>query len=103
MSHHRPGSLRTVALALLLALVAVALPLRIGLARHVHQATSAGLYNEEHVLASLEFRGGDAPLPARPPSELVALVVGAWAPAPADRLADPVSSRTDSRAPPRLA
>ncbi len=29
----------------------------------VHQATSAGLYNEEHVLAALDSLSGDAPLP----------------------------------------
>ena len=103
MRRRRPEPLRAIAIALLLALVAIALPLNAGQARHLHQATSAGLYNEEHVLASLEFRGGDVPLPAGPPADFVALVVGPCLSAPAERHADPVVSLTDSRAPPRPA
>lgn len=94
---------RIAAAALLLALVAIALPLKTGQPRHLHQATSAGLYNEEHVLASLEFVGGDVPLPDGPPSDVVALVVFPCPAGPAERHADPVASLTDSRAPPRPA
>ena len=95
--------LRLAAIALLLALVAVALPLRAGQPRHLHQAPSAGLYNEEHVLASLEFLGGDVPLPDGPPTDLVALIVVPCPSGPTARHADPVASLADSRAPPRPA
>jgi hypothetical protein len=94
---------RIAAIALLLALVAIALPLKTGQPRHLHQATSAGLYNEEHVLASLEFLGGDVPLPDGPPTDFVALVVVPCSAGPAEGHADPVVSLADSRAPPRLA
>jgi len=100
----RPNhSFRIAAAALLLALVAIALPLKAGQPRHLHQATSAGLYNEEHVLASLEFVGGDVPLPDGPPSDFVALVVLPCPAGPAERNADPTVSLADSRAPPRPA
>jgi hypothetical protein len=94
---------RIAAIAVLLALVAIALPLKAGLPRHLHQATSAGLYNEEHVLASLEFLGGDVPLPDGPPTDFVALVVAPCPAGPVEGHADPVVSLADSRAPPRLA
>lgn len=100
MRRRRIGPLRIVSLALLLALVAIALPLKAGQPRHLHQATSAGLYNEEHVLAGLEFLGGDVPLPDGPPGDFVALVSGPCAPGPAAHHADPVASLADSRAPP---
>lgn len=98
---HRPA--RIAAAALLLALVAIALPLKTGQPRHLHQATSAGLYNEEHVLASLEFVGGDVPLPDGPPSDFVVLVVLPCPAGPVERHADPAVSLADSRAPPRPA
>jgi hypothetical protein len=94
---------RIAAAALLLALVAISLPLRAGQPRHLHQATSAGLYNEEHVLAALEFLGGDVSLPDGPPGDFLALVVSPCPASPAQRHADPVASLADSRAPPRLA
>jgi hypothetical protein len=94
---------RIAAAVLLLALVAIALPLKTGQPRHLHQAASAGLYNEEHVLASLEFVGGDVPLPDGPPGDFVALVVAPCPAGPAARHADPTVSLADSRAPPRLA
>jgi len=103
MRRAAPNPLRLAAIAVLLALVAVALPLRAGQPRHLHQATSVGLYNEEHVLASLEFVGGDVPLPDGPPTDIVALVVFPCPAGPAERPADPVASLTDSRAPPRPA
>jgi hypothetical protein len=103
MRRRRIGPLRIVSLALLLALVAIALPLEAGQLRHLHQASSAGLYNEEHVLASLEFLGGEVPLPGGPPGDFVALVTAPCAPGSVERHADPVASLADSRAPPRLA
>ena len=95
--------IRIAAVAVLLALVAIALPLKAGQPRHLHQATSAGLYNEEHVLAGLEFLGGDVSLPDGPPTDFVALVVGPCPVGPAEGHADPVVSLADSRAPPRSA
>ena len=103
MRRAAPNPLRLAAIAVLLALVAVALPLRAGQPRQLHQPTSVGLYNEEHVLASLEFVGGDVPLPDGPPTDIVALVVFPCPAGPAERPADPVASLTDSRAPPRPA
>ena len=103
MRRPSPGPLRIAALALLLALVAIALPLKAGQPRHLHQAASAGLYNEEHVLASLEFVGGDVPLPDDPPTDLVALVAVPCASGPTARHTDPGASLADSRAPPRPA
>jgi hypothetical protein len=100
MRRRRIGPVRIVSLALLLALAAIALPLKAGQPRHLHQAASAGLYNEEHVLAGLEFLGGDAPLPDRPSGDFVALVTGPCPPAPVGRRADPFESLADSRAPP---
>jgi hypothetical protein len=44
-------------LGVVLGLVGAAQPLE------VHQAASAGLYNEDHVLAALDAMSGDAPLP----------------------------------------
>ena len=96
-------SSRIAAVALLLALVAIALPLKAGQPRHLHQATSAGLYNEEHVLAALEYLGGDVSLPDGPPTGLVTLVASPCPASSAERHADPVASLADSRAPPRLA
>ena len=66
MSLRPLGSLRLAAAALLLALVAVTLPLKASYPRHVHEAPTAGVYNEDHVLTSLEFLGGDGPLPDLP-------------------------------------
>jgi hypothetical protein len=101
MKRRRPtGPLRIVAIALVLALVTIALPLKAGQPRHLHQAASAGLYNEEHVLAGLEFLGGDMPLPAGPSADFVALVAAAWVSSPPERHADPVASLADPRAPP---
>jgi hypothetical protein len=103
MTHPRLGSLRLAAFVLLIALVAIVLPLRAGLARHLHQSATAGVYNEEHVLAGLEFLGGDVPLPDAPPAVYTALVAAPCAPA-VDRSHDaPLGSLADSRAPPHLA
>jgi len=94
------GSLRLAAAALLLALVAVTLPLKAGQPRHVHEAATAGLYNEDHVLASLEFLGGDGPLPDPPAAVTLALIAVARARAVGTRPAAPALRSADSRAPP---
>jgi hypothetical protein len=100
MTHHRPGSLRLAAFALLIALVSIALPLKSSLPRHLHDSATAGIYNEEHVLAALEFLGGDVPLPNALPTAFAALAAAPCAPA-LDRSHDtPLRSLADSRAPP---
>lgn len=100
MKTRPPGSLRLAAAALLLALVAVTVPLKTGYPRHLHEAPTAGLYNEDHVLASLEFLGGDGPLPELPAAVSLVLVVAACAPAGRARRARPPLRLTGSRAPP---
>jgi hypothetical protein len=77
--------------------------LKSSLARHLHESATAGVYNEEHVLASVEFRGGDVPGPDAPPA-VVAMRVAAPCPPALDRAHDtPLGSLADSRAPPHLA
>ncbi|HET9926789.1 MAG TPA: hypothetical protein VFS98_21925 [Methylomirabilota bacterium] len=85
---------------LLLVLVSLAVPLEASPPLHVHEAGTAGLYNEEHVLASLDSLSGDLPLPDAGPAVFVALVVSACLLARGARLAAPVPSLSDSRAPP---
>lgn len=100
MTRRRPGSLRLAAFALLIALVSIALPLRSSLPRHLHESANAGIYNEEHVLAALEFLGGDVPLPDAPPAVFAALVAAPCPPAPDRSHETPLGSLADSRAPP---
>ena len=103
MTPYRPGSLRRAASVLLIALVTIVLPLRSSLARHLHQSPTAGLYNEEHVLAGLECLGGDAPLPDAPTAVFAAPAAAPCAPA-LDRSHDtPLDGLADSRGPPHLA
>jgi hypothetical protein len=86
---------------LLLVLVSLAVPLEASPPLHVHEAgTTAGLYNEEHVLASLDSLSGDLPLPDAGPAVFVALVASACVLARGARLSAPVPSLSDSRAPP---
>ncbi|MEX2221529.1 MAG: hypothetical protein WEG40_07000 [Candidatus Rokuibacteriota bacterium] len=94
------GSLRLAAAALLLALVAVTIPLKVGQPRHVHEASSAGLYNEDHVLANLEFLGGDGPLPDIPATVALPRLTTACALAHGTRPAAPALRLAGSRAPP---
>ena len=100
MTCHRLGSLRLAAFALLIALVSIALPLRSSLPRHLHESATAGVYNEEHVLASLEFLGGDVPLPDAPPAVFALRVAASGAPAPDRSHETPLGNLADSRAPP---
>jgi hypothetical protein len=93
------GSLRLAA-ALLFALAVVTLPLKASHPRHVHDAASAGLYNEDHVLASLEFLGGDGPLPDRPAAATLALIAAACGLPRRARPAVPARRLAGSRAPP---
>jgi hypothetical protein len=91
---------RAVMATLLLVLVSLAVPLEASQPLHVHEAGTAGLYNEEHVLASLDSLSGDLPLPDAGPAVFVALVAGARLLARGVRLSSPLPSLSDSRAPP---
>ncbi len=85
---------------LLLALVTLAPPFEAGRPFHIHEAATAGLYNEEHVLAALESLTGDAPLPDGPPALWVPLVVATSVLAAGARSGAPVVRLADPRAPP---
>lgn len=86
--------------ALLLVLVSLAVPLEASQPLHVHEAGTAGLYNEEHVLASLDSLSGDLPLPDARPAVFVAIVASTCLLVRGARLSAPVPSLSDSRAPP---
>ena len=94
------GSLRLAAAALLLALVAVTVPLKASQPRHLHEAPTAGVYNEDHVLAGLEFLGGDGPLPDLPTAVSLALITAACALRHGPRPVAPALRLAGSRAPP---
>lgn len=85
---------------LLLVLVSLAVPLEASQPLHVHEAGTAGLYNEEHVLASLDSLSGDLPLPDAGSAVFVALVDSACLLTGGVRLSAPVPNLADSRAPP---
>jgi hypothetical protein len=86
-------------LTLLLVLVSLAVPLKASRPLHVHDAITAGRYNEEHVLASLDSALGDLPrLDAH--AALIALVEGACLTAGGARLGVVALDLADSRAPP---
>jgi len=85
---------------LLLAVVLGLLTLQAIRAPHLHKGSTAGLYNEEHVLASLESTTGDVPLPGQVSALSIALVVRRDAPAPAGWISSEPARRTDPRAPP---
>jgi len=91
---------RAVMATLLLVLVSLAVPLEASQPLHVHEAGTAGLYNEEHVLVALDSLSGDLPLPDAGPAVFVALVAGARLLARGVRLSAPLLSLSDSRAPP---
>ena len=85
---------------LLLLLVSLAIPLEASQPIHLHEAGTAGLYNEEHVLGSLDSVVGDVPLPACRLAVFVALVADACLTAGGARLDAPLLDLADSRAPP---
>ena len=105
MGTHRRASaslprIRGGLLTLLLVLVSLAVPLKASRPLHVHDADTAGVYNEEHVLASLDSVLGDLPrIDAH--AAFIALVEGACLTAGGARLGVPGLDLADSRAPPR--
>jgi hypothetical protein len=103
IAHSAPGlylRARLAMVTLLLVLVCLAVPLEASQPLHIHEAGTSGLYNEEHVLATLDSLSGDLPLPDGGPAVFVALVASACRLARGARLAAPVPSLSDSRAPP---
>lgn len=94
-----PG-VRAGMVSLLLLLLALAIPLEASPPVHLHEAGSAGLYNEEHVLRSLDSVLGDLPLPDVRSAAFIALVTGAALAAGGARLSTLALALADSRAPP---
>jgi hypothetical protein len=94
-----PG-LRAMMAVLLLVLASLAVPLEASQPLHLHEGSRAGLYNEEHVLASLDSLSGAVPLPDAPSAVFITVVAAACLLAGGARLSAPVLSLTDSRAPP---
>ncbi|HET8575630.1 MAG TPA: hypothetical protein VFO18_00920 [Methylomirabilota bacterium] len=66
----------------------------------LHQSPSAGLYNEEHVLAALDTVSGDAPLPHVLGPLSLPLAAGAALPAAEPRVFATPLRHTGPRAPP---
>lgn len=87
-------------ITLLLMLVSLAIPVEASQPLHLHEAGTAGLYNEEHVLGSLDSVVGDLPLPDARFAVFIALVAAARLTAGGARLSAPVVDLADSRAPP---
>ena len=89
----------TIALLLLVGVVALG-ALHTTLPLHLHHGSTAGAYNEEHVLAALESATGEVPLAAEPPGAGIDLAA-AEPPRAADApLPDPTPRSARSRAPP---
>ena len=98
LSAHR--GIRAAMVALPILLLALAIPLEASPPVHLHKAGSAGLYNEEHVLRSLDSVLGDLPLPDVHCAVFIALVTDAALAAGGARLSTPAPALADSRAPP---
>ena len=69
---------------------------------HLHQDESAGVYNEEHVLAALDSATGEAPLPGGVAPMAVGPAVEPGIPAPAERIFAAPPPHADPRAPPAV-
>lgn len=98
LSSHR--GVRAAMVTLLLVLIALAVPLEASQPLHLHEADTSGLYNEEHILWSLDSVLGDLPLPDARLAVFIALVAGACLTAGGARLSVAALDLADSRAPP---
>ncbi len=96
----RHSMFRVTTAILVLVLASLAVPLEASQPLHLHKSGVAGLYNEEHVLASLDSLSADAPLPVAPSAVCITLVVGASVLAGGARLSALLPSLAESRAPP---
>jgi len=95
---HRGACAATI--TLLLMLVSLAAPLEASQPLHLHEAGTAGLYNEEHVLGSLDSVVGDLPLPDARFAVFIAIVADARLGAGGARFSAPALDLAGSRAPP---
>ena len=91
---------RAVVTALLLVLVCLAGAPETSPPLHLHEADTAGLYNEEHVLGNPDSVRGGLPLPDARGALFIALVAGACLTAGGARLTAPSLDLAESRAPP---
>ena len=91
---------RSLALVALVFTIAAALVVADGHVLHVHAADSAGLYNEQHVLAGAAGRFAAAPVPSAPEASADALVVATPPPVLQPVAPAPDVRRADPRAPP---
>jgi hypothetical protein len=89
-----------VGIALLLVVVVALGMIHVTQPLHLHHGTSAGVYNEEHVLAALDSVTGDAPLPAGLHGVGIDLAPTAAPRSTGTAPAAPVLRNTRSRAPP---
>jgi hypothetical protein len=96
----RPGRPAPVMTGVLLAFFLALFTLHLPQPAHLHHGTTPGVYNEEHVLASLESAIGDVPLPDQAPPVVIAPATCRTAPAPVSRAVSTVAPYQDSRAPP---
>jgi hypothetical protein len=91
---------RAMMVPLLLVLISLVLPLETSQPLHVHEADSTGLYNQDHVFASLDSLSGDVPMPGLGLATFVPFVTPAHALTRTPRPSVPVQNLSDSRAPP---
>ena len=91
---------RAVMAGLLLVLVSLAVPLEASQPLHIHEAGTAGLYNEEHVLAELGSLHRIVSLPEGAPAIVLALRTTAAVVSARVHPHSPDASRAGPRAPP---
>ena len=90
----RPGIAVLLAVALALAFISAGQPV------HLHHGTTAGVYNEAHVLAALDSVTGDVPLPADSGGVRLDVAVATAQLPPDERSTSSAVRLSDSRAPP---
>jgi hypothetical protein len=91
---------RALAIYVLVAFAALALPFEGSQPMHVHHGQAPGLYDGECLLATLTAFHGLAPLPSVPVSVSFGLVVGAALVHASGPICAPLLRHTDPRAPP---
>ena len=93
-------AVRPLIAVLLLLLVSLAVPFEASQPLHLHEAGTPGLYNEWHVLATLDSLSGGGPMPEGPSAVLITVIAAACALGQGVRPSAPLVSLSDSRAPP---
>jgi hypothetical protein len=94
------GVTRPLITILLLLLVPLAVPFEASQPLDLHEAGTPGLYNEWHVLATLDSLSGAVPIPDTPSTVFITVIAAACALGQSVRLSAPLLSLSDSRAPP---